>query len=229
MQPSISLLPFPVAHTVRTIAVKQREARLITENKVPPVPEVLPFVRFASHTMTSPVIQSLSGTLGWTPKPIVSSLKPVYNGPNWQTPLTPVYLYVQTSWDKMIVPNHSNQVFVFLRCDLTPPTSTPTFMWRILWPTSVSVALQNFVDASWRYKQHSCHFSLKMSLSWQFCNMHQNWLLRTTRYGASKNEKWCSKKHTHYWTINLLAKHHQNWQQLGLSTFQSVPTLHCLD
>ena len=59
-------LPFP-AHTDTIISVKRREARLITEVTVPPVPEVHISVRSPTHTVASPVIQSQSGTPGGTP------------------------------------------------------------------------------------------------------------------------------------------------------------------
>ena len=48
--------------------VKQREARLITDDTVPPVPEVSPSVRSLTHTAASQRIQSQSGTPGGTPR-----------------------------------------------------------------------------------------------------------------------------------------------------------------
>ena len=59
----------PALHASKTITVKQHEAKLITEDTVPPVPEVLPSVRSPPHAAASPVIQSQSGTPDGTPRP----------------------------------------------------------------------------------------------------------------------------------------------------------------
>ena len=133
-------LPFP-AHTDTIISVKRREARLITEVTVPPVP-----VRSPTHTVASPVIQSQSGTPGGTPTQRGTSQKPVYNAPNWQPPPKSAdHLHAQTRClDETIVPDYSGQLSVFPGCC---PTSMPPLMW----PTSVSVASQNFAHASLRH------------------------------------------------------------------------------
>ena len=68
-------LPLPAAHTSMTTTVK-REARL-TEDTVPPLPEVPPFVHSSPHMAISSVTQSQSGTPGGTPRLIASSQKPL--------------------------------------------------------------------------------------------------------------------------------------------------------
>ena len=45
----LSVSPLPTVHTSTTITVKQREARLNTEDTVPPVPEVPPSVFVLTH------------------------------------------------------------------------------------------------------------------------------------------------------------------------------------
>ena len=79
-------LPLPAVHTITTITVKLREARLVTKNTVPPVPKVPPSVRSSPHMAASPMIQSQSGTHGGTPRLIANSQKPVYYAPKWQPP-----------------------------------------------------------------------------------------------------------------------------------------------
>ena len=67
-------------------------------------------------------------------------------------------------------------------CGQTPPTSTPP----LIWPTSVFVALQIFAEASLGPTQHSCHFSLRITLNGQSYNSHQYLLLQITRHDALK-------------------------------------------
>ena len=51
-------LPLPAVHTSMTITVKRHEARVITEDTVPPVPEVRHSVRSSPHLAASLVIHS---------------------------------------------------------------------------------------------------------------------------------------------------------------------------
>ena len=62
------LLPLPAALTSTSITVKQREARVITEDIMLPVPELPRSVR--PHTAALPAIQSQSRTPGVKPRTI---------------------------------------------------------------------------------------------------------------------------------------------------------------
>ena len=100
------------------ITVKLCEVRLVTENTVPPMPEVPPSVHSPTHTAASLVIQSQSEIPGRTPRWIASSHKPVYNATNWQPlPNSVDHLHAQTrSQDETIVPDHLDWLSVFLGC-----------------------------------------------------------------------------------------------------------------
>ena len=136
-------LTLPAVHTSTTITVNLCEARLITADTVPPVPKFPPSVCSSPHIAVSPVIQSPSGTLGWTPRPIASSQQPVYYAPNWQPPQKSVYhLHARTSsWDETIVYDHLDQQFFFSGHGQTPTTSKPPLMWL----TKVSVVTQSLL------------------------------------------------------------------------------------
>ena len=83
----------------------------------------------------------------------------------WRSPPKSVdHLHAQKrSRDKTIAPDHSDELSVFSDYGwaVTPPTSTVPLMW----PSSVSVASQNFADASLQHTQYSCHFCLRITLS----------------------------------------------------------------
>ena len=102
MHACISLSPW----LWRTQTWPSHEARLISEDTVPPVPEAPTSVRPSTHTAASPVIRSQPGTPGGTARPIVSSQKPVYNAPNWQSPPKSADLpHTQTRSRETIVPD----------------------------------------------------------------------------------------------------------------------------
>ena len=74
--------PLPVEHRSMTISVKQCEAGLITEDRVPPVHEVPLSVHSPRHMVAMPMIQSQSGTLGGTPRPIARRLFTMFQTEN---------------------------------------------------------------------------------------------------------------------------------------------------
>ena len=204
-------LPLPVAHTSTIITVKRREARLVTEDTVPPVPAVPP-------SAASPVIQSQSETPGGTPRPIASSQKPVYNAPNWLPPKSADHLH-EPRWNDSIRINCLSSRLWLDFCDLRASADVADqclgcvakFSWCILvtHPTFLPLPIENSPQTTtWK---DTTVFALTNYVAW-----------------CPKNEKvkWFSKKHTYYWTVNLLGRLHPKWQQLGWLPFQSVPTLY---
>ena len=135
-------LPLPAAHTSMTTTVK-REARLITEDTVPPLSEVPPFLQSSPHMAISSVTQSQSGTPGRTPRLIASSQKTLpcselttSSETGGSSPRT----NEQLGWKD--VNDYQDYLFVYSGCGQTPPTSKSPLMW----PTNVLVASQNFAD-----------------------------------------------------------------------------------
>ena len=74
LDPRIYHLPLSAAHASTTITVKQREAILIIEDTVPPVPGIPPFVGSPPHTVALLVIRGQSGTPDGMLRSLVGSL-----------------------------------------------------------------------------------------------------------------------------------------------------------
>ena len=68
-------LPLPAVHKSTTITMKQREAKFITEDTMPPAPEVPHSLHSPPHTAASLVIQSQTVTPSGTHRPIASNKK----------------------------------------------------------------------------------------------------------------------------------------------------------
>ena len=168
----------------------------------------------------SPVIQGQSETSGRTPRPIASSQKPIFNAPSWQTPPNSSdHLHTQTrSRDETIVPTvcllgvWSDSSYLHASADrdnqylgriakllLTHPYNTPNILAKSCWKSPQPTILQ-YVPV----------FALQIM-------RHDN---------LKENARWFSKKHTRYWTANLLGRVQPNWQQLGWLPYQEAPTLH---
>ena len=116
-------------------SVSNCEARLITEDTVPPVPRVSPSVRSSSHMAASPVIQSQSGTPGGMPRLVASSQKPVYQ-----------FLRFTTSSEIGGSSPRTNEQLGWNDC-LWPFGSTVCLL-GLMWLTNISVASQNFAAES---------------------------------------------------------------------------------
>ena len=97
-----------------------------------------------------------------------------------------------------------------------------------MWPTNVSVASQNFAEASFRHTHDSCHFSVRIALGRRSYNTHRHLLLQVTWHDTIK--EWQKPqndlaRNTQYWVVNLLGRLHTKWQQLRWLSFQPVPIL----
>ena len=117
-----------------------------------------------THTLTaaSPVLQSEPRTSGWTPRPISGGLKPSPNGSNWHPPPKSAdHLHSQTkSQNEAVCSDHSEQMKVFpWRGDFRRASTLP-----LMWSASLSVASQNFANATLRHPQHPCYFPLRITI-----------------------------------------------------------------
>ena len=155
-------LPLPAAHTSTTISIKPCEARLITEDTVPPGSEVPHSVRSPQHMAASPVIQSQCVTPGGT---LRSTARNLFTMLRIRRIISTCIRGAEMKWLSLTV---QINCLVFSGFAQNLPTSTPPLMW----PTTVSVALQTFADTSLQHTQHSCDFSLRKALSRQSYNMH---------------------------------------------------------
>ena len=164
------------------------------------------------HMAGSPVIQGQSETSGRTPRPIASSQKPIFNAPSWQTPPNSSdHLHTQTrSRDETIVPTvcllgvWSDSSYLHASADrdnqylgriakllLTHPYNTTNILAKSCWKSPQPTILQ-YVPV----------FALQIM-------RHDN---------LKENARWFSKKHTRYWTANLLGRVQPNWQQFDSHT-----------
>ena len=218
-------LPLPAAHSTMTTTVK-REARLITEDTVPPLSEVPPFAHSSPHMAISSVTQSQSGTPGGTPRLIASS-------PEAFTMLWTDNLF-RNRW---IISTHKRAAGME-RCQWL---SRLTVCLLRLWSDShfqastdvTNQCLSCIAKFCWRTlaTQHSCHLSLKITISQQFYNTHQYLLLKIHGMMPSKNDRKCKMilQEAHI-VLNRQSACtlHTKWQQLGWLPFQSVPVLYCV-
>ena len=155
--------PLPAACMSTTITVKWSEVRFITGDTVPLVPEVISFGYFPHPTVASPVIECQSYADSRQPDACIqcSELK---------------------RDEAIILLDHSDQLVVFLGCGWTSLIATLLLMR----PASVSVASQNFADASLWHLLHSCHFLLRLAHCRQYDDTQQYLLLEITRHDALK-------------------------------------------
>ena len=215
-------LPLPAAHTGTTISIKPCEARLITEDTVPPGSEVPHSVRSPQHMAASPVIQSQCVTPGGTLRSTASNL---FTMLRIRRIISTCIRGAEMKWLSLTVQINCS---VFSGFAQNLPTSTPPLMWL----TTVSVALQTFADTSLQHTQHPCDFPLRKALSRQSYNTHHyllfpNFAAWCHQRSIKKNAKCFSKKHTKYWTGNLWDRLHPKW--LGWHPYQAVPTLYFRD
>ena len=169
--------PLPAACMSTTITVKWSEVRFITGDTVPLVPEVISFGYFPHPTVASPVIECQSYADNRQPDACIQcSELTTSSGESFaRTDEEP-------RWSDIVLPDHSDQLVVFLGCGWTS-LSTTLLLMR---PASVSVASQNFADASLWHIQHSCHFLLRLTHCRQSYDTQQYLLLQITRHDALK-------------------------------------------
>ena len=191
-------LPLPAAHTSTTNTMKQREARLTTEDTMPSVPEVPPSVHIPTPTAPSPVTKSQSVTPGGTPRPIASDQKPVT--------LFRTDNLLRNRRQGAEMKRWSRIIRIGCLSFHAPPTFTRPLMscvakvcWRVLatYPTFCPfLAENNHQRQSWNRHQY-LPFKLRGMMPSK----------------DDKNAKWFIKKHTQYWTVNLLDRLHSEWFQ----------------